>query len=206
VDAGIIAAIIGLISALLVVGLGAVFSLITYPRQKQVDRDNYSFEKKTERETELRTRRMKEYERYLKAYRTYQALYDFGRSPADDSKEIIAAVNEYWFSYSNLFHIASDRVLEAASDFHKYAWIEDPSVTDETVERFKELYAEMIVRMRTDVSESTNFSNEQLQDRLPFNFSPAKPQEPEPAGSMAASLALLKHLILRFFSRILHRG
>lgn len=145
-DPGIIAAIIGLISALLVVGLTAAFTLFTYPRQKHHDRENYNYEKKTEREAELRTRRMKEYERYLTAYRSYWALFDFGRSPAEDSKEHVAAANEYWLSYSNLFHIASDPVLRATSDFHQTGWIEDIDMSEEDQkQRFKRLYAEMII-------------------------------------------------------------
>jgi hypothetical protein len=85
---------------------------------------SYVNQKRPERKVELRNRRVKEYDRYLTAYRGYTSLYDFGSTPAQDSPEKIKAVNEYWLAYSNLFNIASDRVLLAASEFHKLAWMD----------------------------------------------------------------------------------
>lgn len=151
------------ITALLVAFVTAVLGLVSYLWQKR-----------TERKVELRNRRMKEYERYLTAFRKYESLYDFGRNPADDSKERIEAVNEYWMAYSNLFHIASDSVLLTVVAFHKFAWLSDPDLAGEAYDRkFKDLYAPVIIEMRSDAFQRTKLQQNQIEENLPFNFSPA---------------------------------
>src|SRR5215211_3542124 len=132
---------------------------------------SYVYQKHTDRKVELRNRRMQEYEHYLTAYRKFISLYDFDPVPADNSEDVIKAINEYWLAYSNLFHIASDSVLLAVSEFHNWAWIENPELTDETVGRFNTLYAQIIIEMRKDVSEKTELSKDVVESRLPFNFS-----------------------------------
>jgi hypothetical protein len=186
------AAYIPTLGTILVAIFGAVWGIYSYRQQKRIDRENYvaqkqidredyAAEKETERKIELRNRRMKEYERYLTAYRTYISLYDFDPPPADNSKAVIEAVNEYWLAYGNLFHIASDPVLMAVSDFHNWAWIENPPLTNETVKKFNDLYAKMIITMREDVSERTELSLEEVKNRLPFNFAPREDTKSETA-------------------------
>ena len=150
---------------------------------------SYLYQKRTDMKVELRNRRVKEYDRYLTAYRGYTSLYDFGPPPAEDSPEKIKAVNEYWLAYSNLFNIASDRVLLAASAFHKLAWMDatDKDLADKKTEEkfnedFKELYTTMILKMRHDFSEKTELDSKEIAERLPFNFSKAS----EPAKSVQA--------------------
>jgi hypothetical protein len=140
----------------------------------------YVYQKRTERKIELRNRRVKEYDRYLTAYRAYTSLYDFGDPPAQDSPERIKAVNEYWLAYSNLFNIASDRVLLAASEFHELAWMDvaEKNLADEETERafneeFKKRYTTMILKMRHDFSEKTELDEDKIAKRLPFDFSKA---------------------------------
>jgi hypothetical protein len=144
---------------------------------------SYLYQKRTERKVELRNRRMKEYERYLTAYRGYTSLYDFNPPPADNSEDRIKAINEYWLAYSNLFYIASDSVLLAVTNFHKLAWMGDTGLTGEAYDQeFKHLYATMIIEMRTDAFEKTELRKEKVEQRLPFNFSPAsKPANGEQA-------------------------
>lgn len=137
----------------------------------------YREQKKTDRNIELRNRRMQAYESYLTAYRKYLALYDFDPQPPDNSKAVIKAVNEYWLAYSNLFHVASDPVLRAVSDFHNWAWVENPPLTEENVGKFNALYAKIIITMREDVSERTELSLEEVENRLPFNFAPRESTE-----------------------------
>ena len=156
-------------SAVSVAFLTALFGIVSYVYQKR-----------TERKVELRNRRVKEYDRYLTAYRGYTSLYDFGPPPADDSEDRVKAVNEYWLAYSNLFYIASDRVLLAVTEFHQLAWMEstDRDLADEETEKafnqeFKALYTTMILKMRHDVSEKTELKRETVEERLPFNFSKA---------------------------------
>jgi hypothetical protein len=161
--------------------IAALIGVWTYREQKRVDRENYIEQKETDRSVELRTRRMQAYESYLTAYRKYTSLYDFDPQPADNSEVVIKAVNGYWLAYSDLFHIASDPVLRAVSNFHNWAWIENPSVTEENVEKFRALYAKIIIAMREDVSERTNLSVEEIEDRLPFNFVPSNSIESEAA-------------------------
>jgi hypothetical protein len=57
VDAGVIAAIIGAISAVAAAVLGGIFGLRTYPRQKDIDRKE-----------KLREERAKTYAAWLSAY------------------------------------------------------------------------------------------------------------------------------------------
>jgi uncharacterized protein YxeA len=161
--------------------VAALIGVWTYREQKKVDRENYVRQKDTDRSIELRAQRKQVYEGYLTAYRKYTSLYDFDPQPADNSETVIKAVNEYWLAYSNLFHIASDPVLSAVSDFHNWAWLENPPVTKENVDRFRDLYARIIIAMREDVSERTNLSLAEIQDRLPFNFVPSESTESEAA-------------------------
>jgi hypothetical protein len=156
-------------SAVFLAFLTAVFGIASYVYQKQ-----------TERKIELRNRRVKEYDRYLTAYRGYTSLYDFGHPPAEDSEDRVKAVKEYWLAYSTLFNIASDRVLLAASEFHKLAWMDatDKNLADKETEKafneeFKDLYTTMILKMRHDISEKTELKMETVEERLPFNFSKA---------------------------------
>jgi hypothetical protein len=163
----------------------AIFGVITYRRQKRVDRQNYAAEKETDRKIELRNRRMKEYERYLTAYRGYTFLYDFDPPPAENDANRIKAVIEYWLAYSNLFQIASDPVLVAVSDFHKLGWMQDTDLISEAYdEEFKNLYATMIIEMRRDAFEKTDLQKELVEERLPFNFSEANrpTQDTTPTG------------------------
>jgi hypothetical protein len=196
VDAGVVAAIIGAISALAVVVLTAYLSLRSYPKQKKidreeyrnqkdVDREHYADQKRIDREIELRDSRMKAYERYLKAFRGDTSLYDFGHVPAKDSPVKIKAVNEYWLAYSNLFQIAPDSVLLAVTEFHKLAWMEDTELRAEEFDReFKRLYARMIIEMRKDSFNKTEFETTDLEqnqhlveERLPFAFSSKQSEE-----------------------------
>jgi hypothetical protein len=174
------------LGAIAVAVFTAIWGAIIYPRQKAVDRQNYAdqkaidreeyaAQKKTDREIELRNRRMKEYESYLTAFRKDARLYDYGRTPAEDSKEKIETVNEYWLAYGTLFQLAPDPVLLAVADFHKFAWLrEPPGVTGDAYDqRFKTLYAAMIIEMRRDAFEETELPQELVEELLPFNFSPA---------------------------------
>src|SRR5215204_4478824 len=102
----------------------------------------------TDRKVELRNRKMKEYERYPTAFRQYGSLYDFDPRPASDSEEVTKAVNEYWLAYSNLFHIASDSVLLAVADFHKFRWLQEGTadLSDADYDNeFKNRYAIMLI-------------------------------------------------------------
>jgi hypothetical protein len=131
---------------------------------------SYWYQKITERKIELRNRRMQAYESYLTAYRKDILLYDQDPPPANDSEEVVEAEAAYWLAYSSLFQIASDPVIIAVADFHQCAWIEDPTASPESIEQFKVLYADMIKKMRVDVSEKTELSEDQIKAHLPFNF------------------------------------
>src|SRR5829696_8765230 len=100
---------------------------------------------------------MKDYERFITAYQNDTSLYDYDPRPTESSEAKIKARNEHWAAYSNLFQIASDPVVRAASDFHNFWWEYDP--TDEKqFKQFSALYAKMIMAMREDVSERTELS------------------------------------------------
>ncbi len=158
------------LGTILVAIFAAIFGIYSYRQQKRVDNENYVAQKEIDRKIELRNRRMQAYEQYLTAYRKNALLYDRDPPPADDSEDVVKAVGEYWLAYSSLFQIASDPVILAVSEFHQFAWIEYPTASDEAVQRFKVLYATMIMEMRNDVSERTELSRDLIQDRLPFNF------------------------------------
>lgn len=166
-DAGVVAAIVGAGSAVTVAIVAALFGLNSYRNQKQIDRT-----------VDLRNRRMKEYERYLTAFRRYSSLYDFDPPPAENDKDRIKAVNGYWLAYSNLFQIASDSVLLAVTDFHKLAWMGDTDLPEEAFDReFQRLYATIIIEMRKDAFEETELQTELVEQRLPFDFSQGNKRE-----------------------------
>jgi hypothetical protein len=106
---------------------------------------------------------MKDYERYLTAYR------DFVRLEVFDEEE--SARTEYWGAYSNLFQIASDPVLLAVTEFHRLAWKNSDSLEDDNWYRaFRQSYASMVVEMRKDAFEKTRLSTSPVEERLPFNL------------------------------------
>jgi hypothetical protein len=179
VDPGVIAAIIGAISAVVVAVLTAYFSLRSYPQQKRVDRENYAAEKETDRKIELRNQRMKDYERFITDYHQLASLYDYDPLPTGSSEAIIKAESELWVSYSNLFQTASDPVLRAASDFYKFSLKADRT-NEEHFRQFSALYAKMIMAMRDDVSEKTEMKLEEMQRRVPFEFAAKQRTESEP--------------------------
>lgn len=74
-----------------------------------------------------------------------------------------------------MFQIASDPVLLAATDFHKFAWIQDTDLSGSAYrERFKDLYATMILAMRKDAFEATELPKELIEERLPWYFEDVK--------------------------------
>jgi hypothetical protein len=151
----------------------ALFGLWSYGRQKHVDR-----------KIELRNLRMKGYEQYLTAFRANAALYDFSPFPADNDPARIKTVHKYWLAYSNLFQIASDSVLLAATDFHKFAWMQDTELTSEDNDQeFKRLYATMVTEMRRDAFEKTELQQKIIEERLTFDFTPASEAAKTSQGS-----------------------
>jgi hypothetical protein len=183
------------LGTILVAIFTALFGIYNYRKQKQVDsqnyvaqkvidRQSYAEEKETDRKIELRNRRMKDYESYLTTYRGYISLYDFDPPPADNDEDRIKAINEYWLAYSNLFQIASDSVLLAVADFHELAWLMEGGLQDEAYEEeFRDRYATMIIEMRKDAFEKTELQKNEVEQRLPFSFSPAsKPAKEEQVG------------------------
>jgi hypothetical protein len=171
------------LAAIAVAVFTAIWGAIIYPRQKAVDRDNYAAQKdidreeyaaqkKTDRGIELRNQRMKAYDRYLAAYGRNTNLYDAtGDRPADDSPEVIASLDEYWLAYRSLFQIALDPVLLAVTDFHKIYWMHDTDLTgDAYFQKFKSLYAAMIIEMRKDAFEETELPKKIVEERIPFYY------------------------------------
>jgi uncharacterized protein YxeA len=160
------------LGTILVAIFTAFFGVYSYQRQKRVDRDNYIAQKKTDREIELGNQRMKEYARYITAYQTNASLWDTDSKPERNSKQVRDAQTEYWVAYSNLFQIVSDPVVTATSDLHQLWWWSDwdsmvPEQREEQGNKVKSLYAKMIAAMRMDVSEQTNLSLQELEDRAP---------------------------------------
>jgi hypothetical protein len=174
VDAGVIAAIIGAISAVAVAIVTAILGLHTYPRQKAVDRSE-----------ELRKERGKAYAEYLSAY----AEAERWRGVAGKEKEYGEALLAYSKKYGALFNVAVDSVLLPTTRFHEFVMVEDNSTLsyEEWVTEWKRRYAEMLVAMRTDAFvDTTEISEEALAERLPWYFDwdvAAKSQEEMPTKS-----------------------
>ena len=161
--------LIPILVAVVPTAFAALFGIFTYSQQKRVDR-----------EIDLRNQRMKDYERFITAYQNDTSLYDYDPRPTESSEAKIKARNEHWAAYSNLFQIASDPVVRAASDFHNFWWEYDP--TDEKqFKQFSALYAKMIMAMREDVSERTELSLEEMEYRVPFVFTVKQSTESETA-------------------------
>ena len=161
------------IGTILVAVVTAIFGIFSYKQQKREDSKNYVEQKRIDREVDLRKQRIEDYERYITAYQKDTSLYDFDPRPTETSEAKLQARSEYWVAYSNLFQIASDPVLRAASDFHKFWWEYD-STDEEQNEEIASLYAKMIMAMREDVSEKTNMTLEDIEGRVPFVFTPSQ--------------------------------
>jgi hypothetical protein len=164
--------LVPILVAVIPTAAAAIFGVITYRQQKRVDRENYTAQKKTDREIELRNQRMKGYDHYLTAYRGYTSLSDFHPPPAENDQDRIKAINEYWLAYSSLFQIAEDPVLLPVTEFHELAWMRNTDLVDAAFDdRFKDLYATMVIEMRRDAFVETNLEKDLVKERLPFNFS-----------------------------------
>jgi hypothetical protein len=155
-------AVVGGVIAAVITAFYQLFATLSARQSRQIDRA-----------IELQNRRREAYQRYLAAYNGYSSLYDLHPPPAENSKERIEAVKEYWLAYGSLFQIASDPVLLAASDFHKLAWVYDTDLTGKGFEQeFKTLYASMIIEMRKDAFERTLLRKELVEARIPFDLNP----------------------------------
>jgi hypothetical protein len=126
VDAGVIAAIIGAISAVAVAVLTALFGLRAYRNQKAIDREEYRTQKAVDREEELRKERAKAYAAYLFAY----AETERWRGVKGKEKEFGEALLSYSKNYSALFNVAEDSVINPTSSFHEFVFVEHNSDWD----------------------------------------------------------------------------
>jgi len=128
-------------------------------------------ERRLDREVEARNRRREAYERYLSAFQNSSSLFDSEPFPAPDSEEVVKTVNEYWRAYRGLFHIATDAVLLAASNFHRLAWLHDPDLrAGPFEEEFRERFAAVLIEMRRDVFEQTQLPKTTIENLLPYNY------------------------------------
>jgi intergrase/recombinase len=142
------------LGAVMLAAVTAIFGILSYRNQKETDR-----------QIELRNRRMKDYDAYLAAYYHYRMWEGVDKDKTDK------AALEYQDAYRNLFQVASDRVLIAATDFNEFAWRENTTLTGEDYRnRFKELYATLILEMRRDAFEKTKLPRDLVEERLPWAF------------------------------------
>jgi hypothetical protein len=157
VDAGVIAAIIGALSAVAVAVVTAILGLRTYPRQKAVDRKD-----------ELRKERGKAYVAYLAAYSDVERW----RGVPQKEKEFGDALVAYSRSYSALFNVAEDGVLTPTTNFHRFTFVEPYNLPPpEWAAEWKRRYAEMLLAMRSDAFvETTDIDVNELAERLPWYF------------------------------------
>jgi hypothetical protein len=160
VDAGIVAALIGAVAAIAVVVVTAILGLITYPRQKEIDRRE-----------ELRKGRGTAYGDYLAAY----ADVERWNGVPEKEKQFAEAFVKYSQKYSALFNVADNNVLGPTTAFHTFRWIEDtsglPKDKDEWEAEWRRLYAKMLFEMRADafVDRST-LSEDEIAKSLPWYF------------------------------------
>lgn len=78
----------------------------------------------------LRNLRREAYQRYLKSYRKSSFLPP-SLTRLEEAQAQVAASEEYWVAYSELFTLASDAMLLAVTDFHEVAWVGDTDLSDE---------------------------------------------------------------------------
>lgn len=155
---GIVTALIGAGSALVVAVLGGIFGFITYPRQKAVDRKE-----------ELRKERAKAYAEVLAAYAETERWYG-----VKGQEDIFAeAFLKYSQAYSALFNVADNKVLNPATKFHEFVWVRAPADLDDKQweEKWRSLYAAMLVEMRDDAFiGQNNVKVNDIVQRLPWYF------------------------------------
>jgi hypothetical protein len=139
---------------ILVAALTARFGIYSYRNQKETDRW-----------VELRNRRMKDYDSYLAAYYHYRMWDEVDKAKTDQ------AALDYQDAYRNLFQVASDRALIAATDFNEFAWRGNTSLTGVEYEaKVRDLYATLILEMRRDAFEETRLPKDLVERRLPWVF------------------------------------
>jgi hypothetical protein len=147
------------------------------------------YQQRLNRKAEFLIDRRKAYERYLTSYSVYNSLYDFDPPSANNSKERIEAVREYWYAYSGLFPLASDPVLEAVTNFHKLAWMIDTELAavtyvtyDEASDKeYTDLLATMIIEMRRDVLEHALLDRKSISSGLRAGMLPRRPGSLQPS-------------------------
>lgn len=122
------------------IAVGGGFAV--YGNQKRLDRRSALIEKKREA-----------YERYLRAY-----LFT-------DTKDRFEELN---YSRLNAALLASDGVLRAIGSLDQYAIETSGSDTARDMERFTQLYAEVVMAMRKDGFEKTRLSLPELRRALPI--------------------------------------
>ena len=155
-DAGVIVAIISAASAVGVAALTALLGLLSYRRQKSVDRED-----------ELRKERSKAYSAYLSAY----AETERWRGVDGKEKEFGEALLAYSKQYSALFNIAVDSVIRPTSSFHEFVFVESHGdwAWEKWLAEWKLRHAAMLVAMREDAFvQTTDLAAGELAERLPW--------------------------------------
>jgi hypothetical protein len=153
----IVSALIAAVAGLGAVGLTAFLGLLTYPKQKDIDRKE-----------DLRKGREKAYAEYLAAYAEVQR---FRGVPGKD-EDFAKAQVKYSQTYSALFNLADNNVLRPTSEFHEFLYADTSDLPPERWAReWIRLYTEMLVQMREDafVGEST-VTEQEIASRLPWYF------------------------------------
>jgi hypothetical protein len=144
------------------------------------------YERRQDREIESRNRRREAYERYLTAFQDYSALWDpltsdsggtdtpfaYRKGNREEAEtEIAQAANEYWRAYRGLFHVATDAVLSAVTEFHMFGWLQDTDLTDEAFEEeFRVRFAAVLIEMRKDAFVTTQLPQSTIEQLLPYNL------------------------------------
>jgi hypothetical protein len=162
----IVAALIAAVAGLGAVGLTAFLGLLTYPKQKEIDRRE-----------DLRKERAKAYAEYLAAYAEAARL----NGVKGKEEEFAKAQVNYNQKYSALFNLADNNVLTPTTAFHNFLYEETSNLPPEDWAReWITRYTEMLVQMREDafVGESTVTENE-IANSLPwyFEWQPGTPDQ-----------------------------
>lgn len=124
---------------------------------------SFTFQKRAERKAEISKDQKVAYTQYLKSY------HDWTRTK-EDSEEDRKASEAYVRAYQDLFPLASDGFLRAATAFHNFLWVppypnfsEDPDCTV-----LNRLWTGLVLNMRKDAIVASRVKREEIERQMPW--------------------------------------
>lgn len=124
---------------------------------------SFAFQKWAERRAEIRKDQKVAYTQYLKSY------HDWTRTE-EGSEEDRKAQEAYVRAYQDLFPLASDGFLRAATAFHNFVWAPPyPDFSEESAcSDLNRLWTDLVLNMRKDANVTSGVKREEIERQMPW--------------------------------------